>query len=338
MNEALLYEKLEGKKVRCFLCNHHCLIEPNKTGLCGVRINKEGLLYTLVYGKVIAENVDPIEKKPLYHFLPGSYSYSIATVGCNFQCSFCQNFEISQYPRFYPGGIPGKKVTPEEIVKQALATNSQSISYTYTEPTMYFEFALDCAKLAVTKGIKNVFVSNGYMTKEALDLISPYLQGINVDLKSFKEDFYLRICKAKLKPVLENLKYLKKIGIWVEITTLIIPQLNDSEEELREIARFIRDELGPETPWHISRFYPQFRMLDKPRTPVETLERAYEIGKSEGLYFVYVGNVPGHDKENTYCPKCGALLIERYGFSVLQNRLRNSACPDCGFQIAGVWN
>lgn len=338
MKEALLYEKLEDKKVCCNLCNHHCLIDPDKTGICGVRLNRDGILYTLVYGKVIAENVDPIEKKPLYHFLPGSYSYSIATVGCNFQCSFCQNFEISQYPRLYQGRIPGEDISPNVVVERALATNSKSISYTYTEPTIYFEFALDCAKIASSKGLKNVFVSNGYMTKEALDLIKPYLHGINVDLKAFKEDFYLKICKAKLKPVLENLKYLKKLRIWVEITTLIIPGLNDSESELRDIARFIRDELGPETPWHISRFYPQFRMLDKPRTPVETLERAYEIGKEEGLYFIYVGNVPGHDKENTYCPKCDALLIERYGFSVLQNRLKDGTCSHCGFEIAGVWS
>ena len=338
MKEALLYEKLGDEKVRCNLCNHRCLIEPDKRGICGVRINKEGVLYTLVYGKVIAENVDPIEKKPLYHFLPGSYSYSIATVGCNFQCSFCQNFEISQYPRLYQGRIPGNDIGPDVVVERALATNSKSISYTYTEPTIFFEFAFDCAKLAASKGIKNVFVSNGYMTREAIDLIKPYLHGINVDLKAFTEDFYSRICKAKLKPVLENLKYLKKLGIWVEITTLIIPGLNDSESELRELVKFVRDELGPETPWHVSRFYPQFRMLDRPRTPVETLERAYEIGKEEGLYFIYVGNVPGHDKENTYCPKCEALLIERYGFSVLQNRLKDGACPFCGFEIAGVWS
>jgi len=339
MKEALLYEKLSENKVRCLLCNHHCVIEPEKRGLCGVRVNKGGRLYTLVYGKVIAEHVDPIEKKPLYHFLPGSYSYSIATVGCNFRCSFCQNFEISQYPYLFPGSIPGDEVSPEEIVRRAKATSSKSISYTYTEPTIFFEYALECARLATERGLKNVFVSNGYMSKEALDLIKPYLHGINVDLKAFREDFYAHICKAKLKPVLDNLKYLKKLGIWVEITTLVIPGLNDSEEELREMARFIREELGPETPWHLSRFYPQFQMLDRPRTPIETLERAYSIGKEEGLYFIYIGNVPGHDKENTYCPRCKALLIERYGFSVLKNRLtEKSTCPECGFPIAGVWS
>ncbi|BAU23193.1 radical SAM protein [Caldimicrobium thiodismutans] len=338
MKEALLYESLEDKKVRCYLCNHQCLIPNGKTGLCGVRKNEEGILYSLVYGRVIAEHIDPIEKKPLYHFLPGSYSYSIATVGCNFRCSFCQNFEISQFPHLYPGSIPGTPYSPKDIVKKALNHGCKSISYTYTEPTIYFEYALDCSKLAVKEGLKNVFVSNGYMTKSALDLIKDYLHGINVDLKAFTEGFYHRICKAKLKPILDNLKYLKKLGIWVEITTLVIPEENDSSEELRDIARFIRDELGPETPWHISRFYPQFKMQNKPYTSIETLQRAYYIGKEEGLYFVYIGNVPGNETENTFCPKCSTLLIERYGFAIISNQLKEDGlCPKCGFSIAGVW-
>lgn len=337
MREALLYESLEEKKVRCNLCNHHCIIQPGKTGICGVRKNEGGILYSLVYGKVIAENVDPIEKKPLYHFLPGSFSYSIATIGCNFRCSFCQNFEISQHPHLYPGQIPGKRRTPEDIVRLASESGSKSISYTYTEPTIFFEFAFDCACLAVEKGIKNVFVSNGYMSKASIDIIAPYLHGINVDLKAFTEGFYQRLCKAKLKPVLDNLIYLKTKGLWVEITTLVIPEENDSEEELRAIARFIRDNLGPETPWHVSRFYPQFKMTNKPYTPVETLLRAYYIGKEEGLYYVYIGNVRGIEGENTYCPKCNTLLIERYGFTVLKMALREGRCPSCGFTISGIW-
>lgn len=337
MKEALLYEPLEERKVRCHLCHHHCIISPGKRGLCGVRYNEEGVLYSLVYGKIIAEHVDPIEKKPLYHFLPGSYSYSIATVGCNFRCSFCQNYEISQYPQLYPTDIPGKPHSPKEIVKLALGSGSKSISYTYTEPTVFFEFALDCAKLAVREGLKNVFVSNGYMTKEALNLIKPYLHGINVDLKAFTEGFYQRICKAKLRPVLDNLKYLKQLGIWVEITTLVIPGENDDEGELRELVRFIRDELGPDTPWHISRFYPQYKMLHKPYTPLETLQRAYFIGKEEGLYYIYIGNVPGNETENTFCPQCNTLLLERYGFSLLRNNLKEGACPNCGFSVSGVW-
>ncbi|MFN4197185.1 MAG: AmmeMemoRadiSam system radical SAM enzyme [Caldimicrobium sp.] len=338
MRAALFYEKLEENKVRCHLCNHHCLIPEGKSGVCGVRINKQGILYSMVYGKVVAENLDPIEKKPLYHFLPGSTSYSIATVGCNFRCSFCQNFEISQYPHLYPGDFPGETRSPENIVESALMLGAKSISYTYTEPTIFFEFALDCCKLAAKKGLKNVFVSNGYMSKVAIEAIKEYLHGINVDLKAFTEDFYHRICKAKLKPVLENLVYLKKVGIWVEITTLLIPQENDDEKELRALVRFIRDELGPDTPWHISRFFPRYQMLNKPSTPTETLEKAYVIGKEEGLQFIYVGNVPGNDKENTYCPKCGALLIRRYGFTVLENRLKKmKCCENCGFEIAGVW-
>lgn len=280
-----------------------------------------------------------MKKKPLYHFLPGSFSYSIATVGCNFQCSFCQNFEISQYPHLYGGEIPGKLMSAEKVVESALFYRAKSISYTYTEPTIFFEFAMDCSKLATKKGLKNVFVSNGFMTKEAIDLLKDYLHGINVDLKAFNENFYHKICKAKLKPLLENLVYFKKSGIWLEITTLLIPEENDKEEELRALVRFIRDELGPDTPWHISRFYPQYQMLSKPKTPLETLEKAYEIGKEEGLYYIYVGNVPGNEKENTFCPNCGFLLIERYGFNVLKNRLgEGNKCVQCGFEISGVWH
>lgn len=343
MKIALLYESLEDKKVRCNLCNHRCIISPGSTGLCGTRKNEEGVLYSLVYGRIIAQHLDPIEKKPLYHFLPGSWSYSIASVGCNFRCSFCQNFEISQYFQIYESvfeknKVPGKLMNPKDIVHLALAERAKSISYTYTEPTVFFEFAYDCSKLAVKNGLKNVFVSNGYMTKEAIDVISPYLHGINVDLKSFREEFYKKLCKAKLQPVLENLKYLKKRGIWVEITTLIIPGENDDSKELRDIANFIKTELGPDTPWHVSRFYPNYKMLDKPFTPLEILQKAYYIGKEEGLYYIYIGNVPGHQYENTYCPNCNTLIIERIGFRVLKiNFGEKNNCPSCGFPIAGVW-
>ncbi len=337
MKSALLYEKLKENKVRCNLCNHRCIIAEGKKGICGVRENKNGELFSLVYGKIIAEHLDPIEKKPLYHFLPGSLSYSISTVGCNFRCKFCQNFEISQYPRLY-GGIAGFEILPESLVNKAVSQKAKSISYTYTEPTVYFELAYDCAKIAVEKGLRNVFVSNGYMTEETIDLIKPYLHGINVDLKSFRDEFYKNLCGARLKPVLDSLKYLKTQGIWVEVTTLIIPGENDSEEELKEIAEFIKTELGKETPWHVSRFYPTFELLNKPPTPIETLERAYEIGKETGLEFVYLGNVPGSEKENTYCPDCGKLLIERYGFYVIKNELKDEGiCPGCGRRIAGIW-
>ncbi len=333
----MLYEKQEDRVVKCNLCNHHCKIPPAKFGICHVRYNENGILYSLVYGKIIAKHVDPIEKKPLFHFLPGSRSYSIGTVGCNFQCDFCQNFEISQYPRL-EGRVIGEETTPEEVVEAALATASQTISYTYNEPTIFFEFAYDCARLATKKGLRNVFVSNGYMTTEALDTIHPYLHGANIDLKAFREEFYRKHCKARLAPVLDTLKHLKKLGVWLEVTTLVIPGENDDPQELRDIARFIREELGPETPWHVTRFYPRYQLLTRPATPVETLRTAYRIGKEEGLKYVYTGNVPGEEGENTYCWQCGALLIERYGFMVNTFRItEKGACPECGTKIDGVW-
>ena len=286
MHEALLYEKLNEGKVKCGLCNHRCIINDNKKGICGVRENKDGKLYTLVYGRVIAENVDPIEKKPLYNFLPGTQSLSIATVGCNFRCLHCQNADISQSL-----SIKGKDLFPEEVIQHALDNNCPSISYTYTEPTIFLEYALDCMKLAHQKGLKNVWVSNGYMTKEALDLVTPYLDAINVDLKAFTEEFYQEVCGARLEPVLENLRDIKGRGIHLEVATLIIPGKNDSEKELKAIAGFIKKELGEDVPWHVSRFFPYYKMNDVPSTPVEKIERAVEIGKKAGLKHVYAGNV-----------------------------------------------
>ncbi len=293
MHEALLYEKLDGEKVKCNLCNQGCIINDRKRGICGVRENRDGKLYTLVYGKAIAENIDPVEKKPFYHFLPGTYSLSIATVGCNFRCLHCQNAEISQISKERPEDVEilGKDLLPEEVVKHALDNNCPSISYTYTEPTIFLEYALDCMKLARKKGLKNTWVSNGYMTKEALDLVAPYLDAINVDLKAFTEDFYQEVCGAKLKPVLENLIDIKKRRIHLEITTLIIPNKNDSEKELKQIAKFIKNELSDDTPWHVSRFFPYYKMKDVSPTPVEKVQRAVEIGKRVGLRYVYAGNV-----------------------------------------------
>ncbi len=335
--EALLYEKLSENKVKCLLCGHGCVIPDGKRGICRIRLNEKGTLYSLVYGRPVAEAIDPIEKKPLYHFLPGSLSYSISTVGCNFRCLFCQNYHISQYP-VEERGIPGEFVSPEEIVERALFYRAKSISYTYTEPTIYFEYALEIAKIAKEKGLKNVFVSNGYMSVKAIELIAPYLDGINVDLKSFRDDFYKKLCGARLRPVLDSLKSLKKAGIWVEVTTLIIPEKNDDPEELKDIAGFIKDELGAETPWHISRFYPTYKMQDHYPTPVETLEKAYEIGKAMGLKFIYLGNVPGHPLDNTYCPSCGKLLIKRAGFNIVKLEITEEGrCPACGAKIEGVW-
>ena len=334
IREAMLYEKLDGDNVRCHLCGHRCKIASAKRGICGVRENRDGILYTLVYGMVIAENVDPIEKKPLFHVCPGSRSFSIATVGCNFSCTFCQNNDISQMPR-ETGEIMGRKTTPEEIVEKAVKTKSKTIAYTYTEPTIFFEFAYDTGRIAHEKEIKNVFVTNGFMTEEAILKISPYLDAANVDLKSFSDDFYKKRCGGRLQPVLDSLKKMKELGIWVEVTTLIIPTLNDSDEELRQIAEFILS-LGAETPWHISRFHPQYKMVDLPPTPVETIHRAAEIGKEVGLRYVYSGNVPGDVGENTLCYNCGNLLIDRYGFSIKRINLQESRCPKCDTPLDGI--
>lgn len=336
IREAMLYEKMEGSNVRCFLCNHYCKIAPSKRGICGVRENKEGILYSLVYGSVIADHIDPIEKKPIFHLYPGSRSFSIATVGCNFRCDFCQNHEISQVSR-EEGHISGRSIMPEEIVKLALQSKSKSVSYTYTEPTIFFEFARDICRLARIEGIKNVFVTNGYMTKEAIDTLSLDLDAANVDLKSFRDDFYRRYCGARLQPVLDTLQHMKDLGIWIEITTLIIPSLNDGEDEIREIAQFVRS-LGAETPWHVSRFHPQYRMLDRAPTNIRVIHRAVEIGKEAGLKYVYSGNMPGDRGENTYCHHCGNLLIGRVGYHVTELSLRGARCGNCGTALEGIFN
>lgn len=331
IKEAMLYEKLKENKVHCFLCSHGCIISSGKYGICGVRKNKEGVLYTHVYGEVIASHTDPIEKKPIYHFLPGSFSFSIATVGCNFKCSFCQNWEISQVSK-RGDEASGYELMPEEVIREAKKKSCKSISYTYTEPTIFFEYAYETAKLAKKAGLYNIFVTNGYMTEDALLKIQPYLDACNVDLKSFSEDFYKDMCGARLKPVLDSIKTMKKLGIWVEITTLILPGKNDSEEELRSIAGFIAG-AGNEIPWHISRFHPDFKYRDSVATPIETLKKARDIGKNAGLRYIYLGNVV--EGNNTYCYNCNRVLVEREIFDVTNNRVTDSRCPDCNTTIDG---
>jgi pyruvate formate lyase activating enzyme len=292
MKEALLYQKLTQQKVRCQTCSHFCLIKPQERGLCGVRENQQGKLYALNYGKIITQHIDPIEKKPLYHFLPGTYSYSIATVGCNLTCKNCQNYDISQGPK--PNKpILGQEISPEKIVQEALKNNCPSISYTYTEPTIFLEFALETMKLAHQERLKNIWVTNGFMSAQTLNLIIPYLDAANVDLKSFDDNFYQEYCGARLKPVLNNLKAMKKKNIWLEITTLIIPGLTDQEKILQKIAQFIKKELDPKTPWHISRFFPEvsWQLQNLPTTPLESLEKAYQIGLKAGLKCVHKGNI-----------------------------------------------
>jgi pyruvate formate lyase activating enzyme len=335
--EALLYEKLEAQKVRCVLCSHRCVIPDGKRGICGVRENQSGLLQTLVYGRLIARHIDPIEKKPLFHYLPGSLSYSIATVGCNFRCRFCQNADIAQLPADHDGAIIGERVNPEQVVAAAVKGGCRSISYTYTEPTIFFEFALETARLAHAKGIRNVFVTNGYMTAEALEMIAPVLDAANVDLKAFTRNYYKDLCGAKLEHVQATLRNMKSKGVLVEVTTLVVPGLNDDPSELKALAEFLADDVGPGTPWHISRFHPTYRLTDRPPTPVKTLRTAREIGLAAGLRYVYTGNFPGDTGENTFCPACGAALIERWGFQVQKMHLQEGRCVKCGEPIEGVW-
>jgi len=335
MQKAMLWELAGEGRVRCQLCAHRCLIPEGGRGRCAVRVNRAGTLYSLVYGRLVSQALDPIEKKPLFHFLPGAPALSIATVGCNFQCEFCQNWEISQYPREHDGAVLGERLTPQQLVAQAKSAGAPIIAYTYTEPTVFFELAYETARLAAQEGIRNVFVSNGYLSEEAAREISPYLHGINIDLKSFSDEFYRRHCGASLQPVLDTIERMVGLGVWVEVTTLVIPGWNDSSEELSWLAEFLRG-VSPDIPWHISRFVPAFRAVDRPPTPVSTLRRARQIGLEAGLKFVYLGNVPGEGEE-TFCPGCGGLLIRRHGFYVLENRLSDGHCPDCGAEVPGVW-
>jgi pyruvate formate lyase activating enzyme len=336
LKQAVLWEAItDSKKVRCNLCSWRCMIDDGKLGRCCVRKNIDGVLYSLNYNKICSANPDPVEKKPMFHFQPGSYSFSIATMGCNFRCQFCQNWQISQ-AAVEGGQIDGQSIRPQVIVEQAIRSGCRSIAYTYTEPTVFMELCSDCGRLAKKRGLANVFVSNGYMTTEAIDFAADWLDGINVDLKAFSEDYYSRLCKARLKSVLEAISYIaKQTKIWMEITTLLLPDQNDSEEELKRLADFLVNKAGPDVPWHVSRFYPQYRYTHAAATSLESLERAYWIGKAAGLRYVYLGNVPGTKFENTFCYKCGRLLIERVGFRIGENHIRDSKCPDCGTKIAG---
>lgn len=335
--EALLYTPLESRAVRCALCAHRCNIADGKRGICQVRENRGGKLKSLVYGKLIAQHVDPIEKKPIFHMLPGSHAYSIATVGCNFKCRYCQNADIAQMPADHQGAIRGLAATPDEVVAAAVAADCRSIAYTYTEPTVFFEFALDVAHRARAAGLRNIFVTNGYLSAEALDLLLPVLDAANVDLKAFSEDFYRDTCAARLAPVKETLKRMKAGGVHLEVTTLLIPGLNDAPDDLRASARFLAEDLGPETPWHISRFRPTYRMTDRTATPLETLNKAREVGMAAGLRYVYIGNVPGSGGENTLCPDCGNIVINRFHYRSRTNLIDGNHCAYCNHVIDGLF-
>lgn len=337
MKEAYLYKKLKNKKVLCQNCAQKCVLNPGQTGICGVRKNIDGKLYSLVYGKTCALNIDPIEKKPFYHFLPGSRSLSIGTVGCQFACRNCQNWQISQGPKL-TGKIDGEHVSPEEIVETAKKYKVSSISYTYNDPIVFSEYALDTMKIAKNEGLKNTWVSSGFWSKELFDLISPYLDAVNIDLKYFSDKNYIKYSGGRLQPVLDTLKRLgelktnKKIGL--EVTTLVIPTISDSKDTLNKIANFIKTNLGPETPWHVSQFSGKisWRLQDIPDTPVETLVKAREIGLDQGLKYVYIGNVPGVEGEDTFCPKCGAKMIDRNGYTTKRYD-QNGKCSHCGAKL-----
>lgn len=343
MKECINYKKLNKDLLECRTCFHFCKIAEGRTGICGIRQNLKGKLYLLAYGKAIAAHIDPVEKKPLFHFLPRTLAYSVGTIGCNFRCGNCQNFDISQ---MY--GLKGKveeykklewgiDLPPEKIVEEALANDCQSIAYTYNEPTIWTEYALDTMKLAREKGLKNIWVSNGFMANETLDAIIPYLDAINVDIKSFDDEFYQSNCGARVAPVLENCKRLVRDKVWLEITILIIPTLSDNPEMLKKIAGFVKNELGDSVPWHVSAFSSaiSWKLQHLPDTPVEIIKKTYDIGKKAGLKYVYAGNVWDKNLESTYCPKCGKLAIERMGYQVI--RYDEKGKCKCGQEIHGIF-
>ena len=333
------YTREDDGGVTCTLCAHGCRIKPGRLGRCGVRENREGSLVSRIYdggrGLIVAQNVDPIEKKPLYHVQPGSLSFSVACVGCNLDCDFCQNAQIAQWPVTSPQGLPGQWTAPQTLVDQALDAGCTSISYTYTEPTVYLEVVEDTAKLARRAGLLNLMVTNGFMGTDARESMIPLVDGANVDLKAFRDDFYKTHCRARLAPVLETLEALKRGGVWVEVTTLVIPGLNDDPGELAELAAFIAERLGRETPWHISRFHPCHRRTDRGPTPLETLEQAAGMGRAAGLDFVYLGNVPGSDFQHTHCPACATPVVVRQGYQTQNHLSPSGACPGCGAQLPG---
>lgn len=333
MREAILYSKLRDKSVICMVCHHNCHICDGKRRICAVRENMDGKLLALNYGKAIAEAVDPIEKKPFFHFFPGSTALSIATLGCNLRCDNCQNWDISQGSKVNKS-VSGRELFPETIVNHAIEQNCQSIAYTYTEPTIFLEYALDTMILAKENGLKNVWVSNGYMSDNTVKLIKPYLDAINIDLKFFDDKTYLKNCGCHLQPVLDNIVRFKKLGCWVEVTTLVIPGLSDSPETFNGISKFIAEKAGPETPWHLSRFDPDisYRLTDGLETPAETLEQGIDIGRKNGLRYVYIGNIPGHKSENTYCPKCQDIVIQRNGYQITRYD-KNGVCQKCNMNI-----
>ncbi len=334
MHEALFYKKLENNKVKCFLCNQNCILKQGELSVCGVRKNINGTLYSLNYDKIAAINSDPIEKKPLYHFLPSSIAFSIATMGCNFKCKFCQNYTLSQV--INENQIYGEKIEPEKIVQMAIDSGAKSIAYTYSEPTIFYELMFETAKIAKQVGLKNLMITNGYIGKEAFDKLRPYLDAANIDLKSFSDQFYRKYCAARLNPVLENIKRFKQSGLWVEVTTLVIPDLNSKEQEAEKIIDFILS-IDENIPWHVSRFFPHYKFFDVAITKEDTIYEFLNSGKKIGLKYLYAGNIRSNKWENTYCPECGNLLIERNGYYTEIKGLKENRCNNCNTEIKGIW-
>lgn len=335
--ESTLKDTEASSKIGCTVCHQGCQLSDGQIGICGVRKRRGGGLESLVYGRVIAENIDPIEKKPIFHVLPGSLSYSVATPGCNFRCLHCQNASISQVAGVEDFSRVGVYRSPITIIENAIAGGCSSISYTYVEPTIFLEYALDCCQLASERNLKNIFVSNGYMSESSLGKLAPFLAAINVDLKSISDSFYKKICGARVGPVLDNIRALVAHGVWTEVTTLVIPGLNDSDKEFGEIAAFLAA-IDRNIPWHVSGFHPTYKMTSISPTPISTLERAREIGLAQGLNFVYMGNSPGSGGECTLCPSCGVELITRYGFRVTNQKLVEGQCYKCQYELPGLWD
>jgi len=322
------------QKVKCLLCPKGCLLSEYERGDCKGRINIDGELMTLNYGYTCSVNIDPIEKKPLFHFLPGSKIFSIATAGCNLHCKFCQNWQISQ---FSPEEVRYDIMAPDIVVRQAISMNCPSIAYTYSEPIAYYEYTLDTSKIARERGLKNVLITAGYINEKPMRELAKVMDATNLDIKAFSDKYYRDICDGTLEPVLKTAIVMKEEGMWVEITNLILPTLNDSDDDIKKLCQWVIGNLGKDVPIHFSRFYPMYKLTNLPPTPAATLSRAREIAISEGVMFAYVGNIPGNQGENTFCPKCGSILIERQIYFIRENNIADGRCPKCGFEIPGIW-
>lgn len=334
VREARYWEKLEHKQIRCKLCPRHCVIDDHERGYCGVRENRNGKYYTLVYSRAATYHIDPIEKKPLFHFYPGSMAFSIATAGCNLNCKFCQNWQISQVT---PEQVDSYYLPPQKLARLAKEYGTKSIAYTYNEPTIFYEYMYDTALAGHEEGVKSVVITAAYIEQDPVSELSRVVDAIKVDLKAFTEKYYQEVVHGELKPVLKALETIRAQGTWLEIVYLVVPTLNDDEKEIKALSRWIKKYLGPDVPIHFTRFYPQYLLKNLPPTPVSTLDRCKAIADAEGLHFVYVGNVPGHPAENTYCPHCGKVLVERIGFTVKSMKIKDGRCPYCHTPIPGIW-